>query len=155
MFGEVGIARCGRARGIANLLCEGFGGFKLGSSGTWAEGQDACCTQRIGDARREGGFWADDHEVYGLFLGESDNGCAIIDVERYACRQLGYSGITRGDEEFVTLRVLRRRPREGMFTASASKNKDVHLRNSCLAFTCSRSKLARKEIQARRNVRSD
>ena len=42
MFGKVGIARCGRARGIANLFGEGFGGFKLGSSGTWSEGQDAC-----------------------------------------------------------------------------------------------------------------
>ena len=155
MFGEVGIARCGRTRGIANLFGEGFGGFKLGSRCAWSKGQDACCTQRIGDARREGGFWADDHEVYGLFFSESDDGCAIIDIERNTCSQLGYSGIAGGDEEFVTLRVLRRSPREGMFTASAPKNKDVHLRNSCLAFTCSRSKLARKEIQARRNVRSD
>ena len=65
-IGEAGIARSGGGAGIANLFGEGFGGFQPRRCRRGAKGQQARRTGRIGNARGQGGFWPDDHEIHGV-----------------------------------------------------------------------------------------
>ena len=47
----------------AKILGEALGAFELGRGGTWPEGRDSGCAGRIGDARDQRRFGADDDQV--------------------------------------------------------------------------------------------
>ena len=61
----------------------------------WSKTQDAFAAQRIRHAQGQRGFRADDHKIHRLRFGESGYGLAVINIKRYACRDLINAGIAR------------------------------------------------------------
>ena len=86
--------------------------------------------QHIGHACHQRRFRADDHQVDGVALHELQNGLAILGVQaRHVLRDGVRSTVARGRVQVVGTGGFRQGPRNGVLTAAAAQNQDVHVTN--------------------------
>ena len=129
-LGEAAITSCGDAVGLHELLAVRLAALKLRTLHIRAEDRHAGFAQHVGHARHQRRFRADDHQVDGVALHELQNGLAVLGVQaRHVLRDGVRPAVARGRVQVVGTGGFRQGPRNGVLTAAAAQNQDVHVTN--------------------------
>ena len=129
-LGEAAIASRGDAVGLHELLAVRLAALKLRTLRIGAEDRHAGFAQHVGHACYQRRFRADDHQVDGVTLHELQNGLAVLGVQaRHVLRDGFRPAVARGRVQVVGTGGFRQGPRNGVLTAAAAQNQDVHVTN--------------------------
>ena len=129
-LGEAAIASRGNAVGLHELLAVRLAALELRTLRIRAEDGHAGFAQHVGHARHQRRFRADDHQVDGIALHEFQNGLAVLGVQaRHVLRDRFRPAVARGRVQVVGTGGFRQGPRNGVLTAAAAQNQDVHVTN--------------------------
>ncbi len=112
------------------ILGESLGAFQLGGTGGWPEAVQATGTEQVDDTGYQWHFRADDGQG-DVFLGKVGKLLQRQDVDGdvLAFGFDGGAGVAGGNEDFLDTRVLRHFPGQGMFTATAADDQNIHFKN--------------------------
>ncbi len=114
------------------VLGEGFGTFQLGGAGGRAEAVQAAAAEQVDDTGDQRYFRADDGQG-DVFLGEVGQLLKgqHVDGDVLALGFNGGAGVARGDENLLHTWVLGNFPGQGVFTATAANDQNIHFKNLC------------------------
>ena len=129
-LGEASVASRGDAVGLHELLAVRLAALELRTLRIGAEDRHAGFAQHVGHARHQRRFRADDHQVDGVALHELQDGLAVLGVQAlHVLRDGVRPAVARGRIQVVGTGGFRQGPRNGVLTAAAAQNQDVHVTN--------------------------
>ncbi|MNR16527.1 hypothetical protein D3C85_1331350 [compost metagenome] len=112
------------------VLGEGLGAFQLGSAGCWTEAVQATGAEQVDHASHQRDFRPDDGQG-DILLGKVGQLLKRQDVngDVLALGLNGRTGVARGNENFLHARILSHFPGQGVFTATAANDQNIHFKN--------------------------
>src|SRR5471032_3351496 len=112
------------------IFGEGFRAFQLGCAGSRTEAVQATAAEQVDDASHQRHFRTDDGQGH-ILLGEISQLLKgqHVDGDVFALGFNGGAGVAGGDEYFLDARVLGNFPGQGVFTATAANDQNIHFKN--------------------------
>ena len=129
-FGEVLVVGSGDLLAGEEVLGEGLGTFQLGGSCAGAEDVQAARAKQINHAGNQRCFRTDVGQLH-VLLGEVSQllDGQYVDGDVLALGFNGGASVARCDENLLHTRILSHFPGQGVFTATAANDQNIHFKN--------------------------
>ena len=121
-----GLARRDACR-VHDLLGEALGTFHARAGGDGTERLYPRLLQRVHEPDHQRGFGTDHDEVRFFRLRPSDNALDIVRLDRDTFCDLGDTGVTGRGIKLVLFRIVRKSPRNRMFTSARTDYQNLHM----------------------------